>query len=59
METPVAPEVEEAGEPVLDLPPDPETHEETSVLERGGKAAPRPHTTREAKTRQDKRSSRR
>jgi len=59
METPVAPEEEEAGEPVPDLPADPEIGEATSVLERGGKAAPRPHTTREAKARHDKRSSRR
>ncbi len=59
METPAEPEEVEAGEPVPDLPAEPEIAEEPAVMERGGKAAPRPHTTREVKTRHDKRSSRR
>jgi len=59
METPVVPEEEEAAQPVPNLPHEPDVAEEPAVLERGGKGAPRPHTTRETKARQDKRSSRR
>jgi hypothetical protein len=58
MESP--PEVVEAPEPVpADPPDDLAAAEEPAATERGGKVAARPHTTREAKARQDKRSSRR
>ena len=59
METPVEPEAREAPEPVAEVPAEPEAVETPGATERGGKVAARPHTTRETKTRQDKRSSRR
>lgn len=60
METPVEPEEEEALEPIPEPPAEPEAAEGTAATtERGGKVAARPHTTRETKARQDKRSSRR
>jgi hypothetical protein len=60
MDTPAEPEPEEIPEPVLEDPPGPELAEEPEgATERGGKAAARPHTTRETKARHDKRSSRR
>ena len=60
MPVPAPVEAEEAPEPLPDLPDQIEaSDEETGASERGGKAAPRPHTTREVKTRHDKRSSRR
>ncbi len=59
MEVPAEPEAEEAPEPIAEPLVEPEAAEEHSGTERGGKVAARPHTTRETKARQDKRSSRR
>jgi hypothetical protein len=58
MPVPVAPEPPEVPEPLPEDAEEPERSDEP-VTERGGRTAARPHTTRETKTRQDKRSSRR
>jgi hypothetical protein len=59
MPIPPPPEPPEIPVPIAGEPDDPEFADEHAAAERGGKTAPRPHTTREAKARQDKRSSRR
>ena len=59
-ETPVEREEVKAPQPVPEVAEEPEAPEQPAgATERGGKAAARPHTTRETKARQDKRSSRR